>query len=187
MDLGKILKKVGGSIFKSVVPGGGIVLDAINAVLSDDKKLPKDATGSDIEAAIKTLPPEMQAELMAKKFDVEIKEIEEWSKIVATLVEADGPGSSTRPHIASIMTGLIVFESVLITVLIAYAIGKNNFDMIKAIGTAWTFIAFLIGIPAGIVNSYFGKRTKEKKARYASASGIPAVGVIADIVSALRS
>lgn len=187
MDLAKILRKVGASIFSSVVPGGGIILDAVNAVLPKEKKLGNSATGADIETAIKTLPPDKQVELLSKKFNVEIVEIQEWSKVVASLAEADKTGRTTRPKIANRMAWLIAGSVSVILFIIAWAVLSKNHEMMKAIGKAWPFIMFLIGIPAGIVNSYFGKRTKEKQSRYSTASGVPmAGGIISDIITALR-
>ena len=187
MDLGKILKKVGGQVFKTVVPGGGLILEVINAAFPKDKGLLATATGHQIEEAINTLPPEQQAQLLARKFDVEIKEIEEWTNVVKALAEADSTGGSTRPFIAKIMAYLIVFEIVLLFVPMFRAIWKGDFETIKAIGAAWPYIAFAIGVPAEVVRYYFGKRTKEKQSRYSTASGMPTTGsAISDIISAFR-
>ena len=187
MDVGKILKKVGGAVFSSVVPGGGMIVDFVNSFLSKDKQISSAATGHEIQGAIAQLPPDKQAVVLVKQFDVEIKEIEEWTNVVKALAEADSTGGSTRPFIAKIMAYLIVFEIVLLFVPMFRAIWTGDFETIKAIGAAWPYIAFAIGIPAEVVRYYFGKRTKEKQSRYSTASGMPMTGsVISDIISAFR-
>ena len=187
MNLGKILKKVGGRLISSVVPGADLIFDAVNAFMPKDKKLKSNATGTDVEIAIDSLPAEQQAQLISKEFDVEIREIEEYTKVVGLLADADKTGKTTRPLIAMVMAGLIVIESLLIFGPVAYAICKKDFEMIKAISGMWPFIMMAIGIPAGVVNSYFGKRSREKQARYATASGVPSAGnFIAGIISAIK-
>ena len=191
MDLSKILKKVGGRIVESVVPGGSLILDFVNGFFPRGETLSKNATGTDIEKAIQSLSPEQQAELLSKKFEVEIKEIEEYTKVVGLLADADKTGKTTRPLIALVMAGLIVIESLLIFGPVAYAICKKDFTMIKAISGMWPLIMMAIGIPAGVVNSYFGKRSREKRARYTTASGIPSTNnftgnLVAGIISAIK-
>jgi len=61
MNLGDILKTVGSGLIKTLVPGGGLLIDAVNGFLPDDKKLPNTATGQDAQNAINTLTPEQKA------------------------------------------------------------------------------------------------------------------------------
>lgn len=187
MDVWKIARKIGNVALSVAVPGYGEIVNVVNEFLPKDKHISESSTGTEIEAAIDTLPAEQRAQLMLKKFEVEIKEIEEWSNIMSTFAKADASGSSTRPWIAKVMTIIVGFEVLVFTSIIAYAIGKNNPDMIRAVGSAWPFIAFLVGIPAEVIRYYFGKRTKEKQARYSTATGIPmASNVIAGIISAIK-
>ena len=62
MKLLDILGKVGGAVVKTMVPGGGLIIDVVNEFLPDDKKLPADATGSDMQAAVDKLPPDQRAQ-----------------------------------------------------------------------------------------------------------------------------
>ncbi len=190
MNIGSILKSVGGSIIKQVVPGLGIateIIGVVNSFLPNDKKLSDSATGTDAQKAIALLPLDKQAELMSKKYDIEIAEIKEWSNIVASLGEVDKTGYSTRPAIAKGMSQLIAFGVIVTLSPIAYAIVIGEPKMILSISQIWPVIATTIGIPAGIVNSYFGKRHKEKKQKYEAVSGVPPVaGIMSQIVKMFK-
>jgi len=179
MNIGSILSKIGGSVIKSVVPGLGIateIVGVINSFLPSDKKLSDNATGTDAQKAIALLPLDKQAELMEKKYDVEITEIQEWSNVIESLGEVDKTGHTTRPAIAMRMSQLIAFGVVITLSPIAYAIVVGDPKMILSISQIWPVIATVIGIPAGIVNSYFGKRSKEKAQKYEAVSSVPQVG-----------
>jgi len=76
MNILKILGKVGSAVVSTMVPGGGAIINMVNEFLPDDKKLPENATGAQAQEAISTLPPVQQAEILAKKYDVEIAEIQ---------------------------------------------------------------------------------------------------------------
>jgi len=54
MKLGSILAKVGTSVLRNVVPGSGFIIDAVNEFLPKDKKLPTEATGTQITQAVNT-------------------------------------------------------------------------------------------------------------------------------------
>lgn len=64
MDLGNILKKVGGAIISTVVPGGSAIIGLINGFLPEDKKLPDNATGAQAQSAIATLSSVDQAQIL---------------------------------------------------------------------------------------------------------------------------
>jgi hypothetical protein len=101
MKLWDIVKNVGGEIVKSVVPGGGLLVEAVNAFLPDDKKVAKDATGDQLRTAVESLPAKQRAELMEKEFDVDIVQIKESNQTVRTMLEQDAKNPhTTRPYIA---------------------------------------------------------------------------------------
>lgn len=53
--------------------------------------------------------------------------------------------------------------------------------------STWSLILAIIGIPAGIVNSYFGKRAKEKAQKYEAVTKIPpAAGLIPQIIGMFK-
>ena len=189
MKLKDILFQAGASVIKSVVPGGGVVLDLINNLLPNDKKLGQETTGEEAMAAIESLPPEQKASLMEKQLDVEIAEINNWSKIQASLASADIAGSSTRPEIALMMAKVVSFTIILFVSILAVAILQKQAGMIINMSELWPLMLAILGLPIGLLRSYFGMRTKEKKSRYQAASGAmgqPQPNIFTDIVKALR-
>ena len=188
MNLGSILKKVGGSLLKNAMPPlSGIAFDLINDALPDDKKLSETSTGSDAKEAIASLPADQRASLLEKKLDVEMTKIKEWSNVVSALAEVDKTGNTTRPKIARDQSTLIGFSVVITLGPIAYAIVTGDSKMVDSIASAWPLIMTVIGIPAGIVNSYFGKRTKEKAQKYEAATNAPPVaGVISQVLGMFK-
>ena len=188
MNIGSILKKVGSSLLRNALPPlSGMAFDLINNALPDDKKLSETSTGADATAAIKTLPPDQRASLMEKKLDVEIEEIKAHVGVTQALAEVDKTGQSTRPAIAKGMAQLIAFGVITILTPMAYAILTGKQAMILEISKTWPLIATILGIPAGIVNSYFGKRTKEKAQKYEAVTNVaPAAGMISQIIGMFK-
>jgi len=188
MDIGSILKKVGGSLLKNAFPPlSGVAFDLINDALPDEKKLPENATGNDATVAIGALPPDQRASLMEKKLDVEIEEIKSHTETTKALAEVDKTGHSTRPAIAKGMSQLIAFGVIVTLSPLAYAIIAGKSDMVFSISKTWPLVATIIGIPAGIVNSYFGKRTKEKAQKYGAVTNTPPVaGLISQIAGMFK-
>ena len=76
MNIWNIVKGVGAGVISSV-PGGSLVLSAVNALLPNDKQLPNTATGEQLGNAVSNLPPDKQAEILSKEFDVDITQIEQ--------------------------------------------------------------------------------------------------------------
>ena len=94
-----IIKTVGAGIIRETVPGGGLLLGAINAILPADKKLPDTATGQDIDYVIKGLPAESRAAILDKEFDVELTQIKESYSTLRVMLEQDAKNQhSTRPE-----------------------------------------------------------------------------------------
>ena len=188
MNIGEMLKTVGSSLFKNALPPlSGIAYDLINRALPDGKKLSEDSTGIDVELALGSLPPEQRVSLLEKKLDVEMTEIKEWSGVVTALAEVDKVGKSTRPGIAKDMSTIIGFSVIITLSPIAYAIVTGDSKMIDSISSSWPLIMTVIGIPAGIVNSYFGKRQKEKCQKYEAVTNTPPViGALSQIIGMFK-
>jgi hypothetical protein len=187
MKLGGILKKVGGAVLSSVVPGGGLILDVVNELLPSDKKLNKSATGTDIQAAIDTLPPEQRNKLLEKELDVEITEIKEWSNVIESLAKADASGSSTRPQISLMMAKTVSFAIILFISVWVVAIFRNQEETLKQLHEAWPLMLTVLATPTALLRAYFGMRSNEKKSRYEMANGVQGKGnVITNIISAFR-
>jgi hypothetical protein len=189
MKIGKILKAVGTGLIKDIIPGAGLVLDTINAVLPDDKKLSEDASGIDATKAINSLPPEEQTKILSKKCDVEIVKEQEWTKVIQALSEADTAGASTRPFIALLMAWIVFVSIGMLDIAIVYAIVKSDTKMIDSVAKAWPLISALLGIPSLVLQYYFGKRTEEKKTRANAALGLPvqpAAGLLTAVKGMLK-
>ena len=182
MDIGSILMKVGTGIIKKVVPGASEIIDVVNGFLPDDNKLPADATGEQVQGAIDTLPAADRASIMSKELDVKIEEIRGWSNVVNSLAAADATGSSTRPWIAKLMAGIVAFAIIVFVSIWGYAVGAGKTEMIKATNDAWPMIATILGTPTVLLRAYFGLRTEEKKARYATSSGQEHISGIAGMI-----
>lgn len=189
MKLGSILAKVGSSIIKNVVPGGGLILDLVNGFLPDGMKLPENSTGEQVTQAVNSLPPAAQQELLLKEFDVEIAEINSWTQIQASLAEADKAGSSTRPRIALMMAEIVSFVVVAFASMWIVAIFRDQADMIEKLTNAWPLMLAIIATPTVLLRAYFGMRTKEKKERYRMVAGMgeePASSIWGDIINAIK-
>lgn len=169
----------------TLIPGGPLILGAVNAMLPDDKKLPESATGNDIRNAVNQLKPEQRASLMEKQLEVEITEIKSWEGIQASLSKADAAGSSTRPFIALMMAWCVAIVVVLFSCVWAYAIVVDHYDTLETLGESWPMMLAVVGTPTALLRAYFGMRTKEKTARYSAASGQPS-GAIANLIGAFR-
>jgi len=185
MKFGKILLKIGGAALKSIQPLGVVsdILGFVNDVLPKDKQLTADATGEQAMEAIARLPENKQAEVLSKKFEVELAEISAHVDVIQALAEVDMTGNSTRPAIARAQSNLIGFGVVITLGPIGYAIVIGDKEMVNAVASIWPLIAAVLGISAGIVNSYFGKRYKEKAQKYEAVTNTsPAVGIISNII-----
>ena len=171
MKISDILKKVGTGIIKNIVPGAGAVIDIVNEFLPDDKKLPNDATGDQVQGVIESLPPADRASIMSKELDVQIEEIRGWSSVVDSLSKADASGSSTRPAIANRMAWLIVAEVAVLLICILVVVVRKDAATLKALQDSWELILVAMATPTALLRAYFGLRTQEKKARYANSVG----------------
>jgi len=109
-----------------------------------------------------------------------------WEDRLNILNKADETGNTTRPKVALRMANVVSFEIIVLVSAISIAIGTGKTETIDAIKECWEVIAILIGIPMGLLNSYFGKRTKEKKARVDLVSQLPTKGFIKDIIGEFK-
>ena len=185
MKIAKILAKVGTSVLKQVIPGAGVVIDTINAFLPEDNKLPAEATGDQAITAINQLPATEQAMVLQKELDIEIAEIEEWTKRVDALARADAAGSSTRPQIAKMMAWLVVISGFMFVFAWALSIATDDVETLKALADSWQMMLAVLGTPTALLRAYFGMREREKKTRYTLA-GAQNSGFLKDIVGLFK-
>lgn len=182
MNLLKILGTVGSGIISTMVPGGAAIVAGINAFLPDDKKLPENATGTEVQDAVSTLPPEKRAEILAKEYDVEIAKIESWATIQGHLSKADQSGASTRPTIAIMMAWLVVLQVITVCIIMLCSAAFANNEILATIKEFWPMLLASMGTPILLLRSYFGMRTEEKKHRVHAATGIaPIAGLISNL------
>ena len=171
MKLSDILIKAGSTILKTLIPGSGLLIDSVNAFLPEDKKLPNDATGTQVSDAINTLPPDQRVLVLMKEYDVEIAEISSWTQVQSSLAEADKSGASTRPKIALMMAKIVSFVVVAYSSALIIAIILDRVSMITSLSNTWPLMLAIIATPTLLLRAYFGMRSKEKENRYNVATG----------------
>ena len=187
MKLGDILKKVGSTIIRNIIPGGGLVVDLVNGFLPKEKQLPSDATGEQVTQAVSSLPPEQQAQLLSKEIDVELAEINSWTQVQGSLAEADKLGASTRPQIALMMAHIVAFVVWGFSSMWIVAIFRDQIDMVQRLAEAWPLMLAVVGTPTALLRAYFGMRTKEKRERYSVAMGQgKPTNILVDIAKAIK-
>lgn len=186
MKLLDILKTVGGGVIKAVVPGGGLLVDTVNAILDPDKQLPKDATGKQMASAINGLSSADRAKLMSREFDVEATRIREGNQTLRTMLESER-GESTRPRIALGCFRTISFCNVVFVGIWGYATVTNNETMVGIIADSWQFIAAINAPLVAVLLSYFGNLVKEKKNKLDAANGSTHPSGIAGLLTGLFS
>jgi len=187
MNIWDIAKTVGAGALNMVLPGAGsAVLGAVNALLPDDQKLPADATGHDVAAAIQTMPADKRAALMEKQFDVDLAHIHESNASLRAMLAADATNThSTRPYIAKGSFLVVAFAIIVIVSLWAVSVFNQNVGTVKAIADGWTFILVVLAPLITLLYAYFGVLRDEHRNKLNAAGGVPATSGIAGILSAV--
>jgi hypothetical protein len=186
MKLWDVIKTVGTGVVREVVPGGGILIDVVNEFLPDEDKLPGDATGEDIDQAVAKLPPEQQAQLLAKEFDVDITRIRQTNETVRAMLEADTKNPhTTRPYIAKGSFHVIAFAVIVVTTTWAYGVIAGKETMVQAVTDGWPFILSVIGPFVVLLHAYFGVLRSEQKNRLDAAAGRSGPAGLAGMLSNL--
>lgn len=189
MNFGKLFDAIKGpllTVASTLIPGGPVILSAVNALLPDDKKLPATATGQEIRGVVNSLSPQARSSLMEKELDVEIAEINSWANIQESLAKADASGASTRPYIAKMMAWCVVLVIGLFVSVWAVAIITKDVETLKVLADSWITVFAVIATPTALLRAYFGMRTKEKQARYGMASGQSPVSGLTTLINAFR-
>ncbi len=173
MNIFEIAKRVGSGLIRELVPGGGLLIEAVNEILPDGQKLPTNATGDMLENAAKGLPPEQQAELMLKQFDVQINETTQANETVRTMLasEAISP-QSTRPRIAYGCFWVAALSTNIIVCAWAYAVLTGDQLMIQAVTNGWPFVASITAPFVTLLWAYFGILKQEQKNKLDAANGL---------------
>lgn len=175
MDLWNIVKTVGAGVISAAVPGGPLIVGAINAALPADQQLPANATGLQAQDAISALPAAERAQVMDKQFEVDITQIKESHDTVRSMLAADAAtAQTTRPYIAKHAFHVIALSTSLTTVTYMYAVWAGKADMVKAVTDGWPFVLGLNGTLATLLLAYFGVLKQEHKQRMDAANGYQA-------------
>jgi len=175
MNLFKIIKKIGGGIIKNAIPGGGMLLGAVNEFLPKGSKLGENATGAELEAAVDALPASERTKLLAKEFDVEI----EAHHTLQAMLKSE---QKTRPHIALGCFYVIAFTTIMTVGMWGYAVFSDKAVMVKAIMGGWPFVVAITGTLSTVLLSYFGNLVKDGKNKMDAANGISQPSGIAGLI-----
>lgn len=186
MKLWDVIKTVGSGVIREVVPGGGILVDAVNEFLPDDKKLPNDATGGDVNSALQSLPPADQARLLDKEFDVDITQIRQSNETIRAMLESDAKNKhTTRPYIAKGAFHVLAFA--IVATVSAWLVGiiTGDADLVAAVVDGWQFVLAVIGPLVTLLWAYFGVLNREQKNRLDALSGRSGPAGLAGVLSNL--
>lgn len=186
MKLWDIVKTIGAGVISATIPGGALLVGAINKFLPEDKKLPSTATGTEVQSAIQSLPPDQQAELMEKEFEVDITQIKETHSTVRMMLDSDAKNpQSTRPYIAKQAFHVIAFAIVTVVSIWAIAILTDDSAMSKIVMDGWPFILAVIAPFVILLHAYFGIIKAEARDRLHAAEGNSKPPGLAGILSIL--
>ena len=186
MKLWDIVKNVGSAVITSVVPGGRLLLGAINEILPQDKQLPATATGEDVSSAIQSLPLDQRAALMDKEFDIDIIQIKESNETLRTMLETEANSpQSTRPYIAKGSFHVVTFAVIVVVSVWAYAVLRSDDEMVKTVVEGWPWLFAVLAPLVALLRSYFGVVKQEQKNKLDAVTGRSTPAGIAGILSSL--
>ena len=181
-----ILKTVGAGIIREVVPGGGLIVEAVNAFLPADKKLPAEATGPEVNAAVASLPGPERAAVMGKEFDVDLTRIKEGNETLRAMLEHDAENPhSTRPAIARGAFRVVAFVCILVVSVWAVAVLTGKDSTVEAVTDGWPFVAAVIAPLVTLLWAYFGVLKQEHKNKLNAAGGTSPAGSVVGILASL--
>lgn len=182
-----IIKTVGAGIIREVVPGGGLLLGAVNAVLPADKQLPNTATGKDIDFTIQGLPSNQRAAILDKEFDVDLVQIKESYSTLRVMLEQDAKTPhSTRPKIALGAFRVVAFSCITVISVWSYGVLTGDSELVKAVMDGWAFILAAIAPLTVLLQSYFGVLKTEHRNRLDAANGSATSGIVSLVSSFLK-
>lgn len=169
------------SVAASLIPGGPLILGAVNALLPDDKKLPETATGQQIANAVESLTPEQRASLMEKRIDLQIAREEGATERYKAMAASDG--QETRARIVNrAMTTLMAISAVFVAAT-AWVYVEQGAEAAFSVEMAGVFIT-VSGTFAYVIRAYFGDLRSEAKSRHQVVDAKPQpLGVLASLIS----
>ena len=183
MKLKDILTKVGAGLLREAVPGGGLLVDSVNALLAPDTQISKTATGAQARQVLESKYPS----LLEREFDVQETEIRESHETLRAAIAADvASPHSTRPFIAK--GSFYVVAVTILTIVLSWSLSvvAGQTEQARILAEGWPFVLSAIGPLVGLLWAYFGILRRELDSRIDAANGKATKGgAIAGIVSAL--
>jgi hypothetical protein len=187
MKLEDVLKKTASAVFTEVVPGGGVVLSAINAMLPSDKQIPVAATNAQVDAAIATLPAPQRAQVLSAEVRLEETRIKEAGDTTRTMLIHDAKNpQSTRPYIAKHSFHVLALCAVVAVATMSYAAIKNEYWIIKSLADSWMLIGAIVAPLVFVLKSYFGAIKTEQEQRLNAANGHPIVSGLSSLIGNIK-
>ena len=180
MKLKEIALKVGSGLIRDMVPGGGLLLDGVNALLGDGDKLGPDATGDDLLK----LPPQV----LEKQYDVQIEQIRESHETARTMLQVESVSThTTRPRIALGAFHVVAAVSLIAVAVWASAVLRKDVDTLKVVVDGWPFLLAVIGPFVGWLNRYFGILKDEHRNRLDAVSANTKPRGLAGLLQSVRA
>lgn len=187
MKLFSILSKVGTAVVKNVVPGGEMIIGAVNELLPDDKKLPTTASGDQISQALDTLPAAERLQLLEKQFDVREEQIRQENETLREFLRTEAASPhTTRPKIARRAFWVVTIVTLAIVAAWLFSVVTGDTKTVTAIMDGWPFVAALIGPFVVWLNQYFGILSRESRNRLNASIGQPSETGIAGLLQAFK-
>jgi hypothetical protein len=166
-NLLEIAKKAGAALIRDAIPGGALIIDALNAALPADKQLPPDTTGDTLAARLSQL--ELQANTTVAMLNAEAQSTH-----------------TTRPRIALGAFHVVATVTLTVIAMWAVAIARGDVAMLGAITGGWEFVLAAIVPFVGWLNQYFGILRDEHKNRLDAVNGAAPPRGLAAIVAAFK-
>ena len=169
------------SVAASLIPGGPLILSAVNALLPDDKKLSETATGAQIADAVDALPPEQRSSLMEKRIDLQIVQEEGMTERYKAMAASDG--QETRAKIVNRAMAALMAVTGLFVSATAWVYVERGAEAAFS-GEMAAVFATVTGTFAYVIRAYFGDLRAETKSRHQSVDAKPQpLGALAAWVS----
>ena len=177
---------LGGALRALLPPQVKAVVGVVNRFLPADRQLLPDARPKEVEAAYEGLTPEQQ-EQVDREAEIELAEIQASADKLEAMVSVETAGSNVRPRVVQIFCWQLVANSLLAMGAIYSAIYLGDPEMLDRLTGSWEMVLALNALPAAVIRAYFGMRSREKKARYAAATGQDIGGAIGGVAQAVKS
>lgn len=185
MNIKKVLLNIGKTALK-MHPAGAAVMSVVNAVAGKPVVTPE-MSGEQVEAAIQSLPPEQQSQVMLAEIEADVDHDRLYTDRFAIINKGAGLGW-VRPLIVLAMALLIWvatggFLYILLEAVQAAADDEIG-NVFREFGQSWMAIVAILSFPTWVVRVWFGYReqAKQRVAQVATEQPIaPMVGFLEQV------